>query len=89
MQFQVMMLKMPHGSSTLSWSATGADPHFLALLVKAHSATWFSIEGFKRVVRYAQGVPAGTSLADLVFCAGCSRVTTFLTDELVKENLLF
>ena len=61
----------------------------MALLVEAHASTWFSIEGLKLVVKYAQGVPAGTSLADLVFCAGCLRITTLFTAELAKENLLF
>ena len=33
--------------NALRWSATGADPHFMALLVEAHPSTWFSIEGLK------------------------------------------
>ena len=33
--------------------------------------------------------PAGTSLAVLVFCAGCSRITTLFKTELVREGLLY
>ena len=74
---------------TLRWASVGSEPHFIALLQEAHASTWFSIEGIRTVVRYFGGVPAGTSLADLFFCAGCSRVITCFRCELLQKNLLF
>ena len=69
----------------LRWADSGTEAQFVALLVEAHANTWFSVEGLKMVVKYSRGVPAGTSLADLVFCAGCPRVTTLFRKELLPK----
>ena len=71
----------------LRWADIGSESHFVALLVEAHSNTWFGIEGLKLIAKYCKVVPDGASLADLVFCAGCSRVTTLFRTELLCEGL--
>ena len=73
----------------LRWSGAGSDPHFIVILVEAHASTWFSVEGLSLLTCYAKGVPAGTSLADLVFCAGCSRLSTAFRMELSRHDLLY
>ena len=63
-------------------AAAGASEHTIALLVEAHSGTWFSIEGLSTICTFMVGALAGKPLADLVFCAAVGVCMSQLQKEL-------
>ena len=72
-----------------SFINNGGSEHLAELLKDMHSCAWFSTESLNGVIKPMIGALAGTSLGDLVFTLGISRVFRHIRARLLGSQLAY